>query len=46
MTLIAKIITELAIIKMNCNEEMEDGCNPLNKAISSLIKAETKKNMI
>lgn len=43
LTLIAKIIAEIAIVEMDRDEEIKDGRNPLNKTSPSLIKAETKK---
>ena len=44
LTLIAKIIAELAIVEMNRDEEMEDSSHPSNNSGSSLIK--TKRNKI
>lgn len=43
LTLVAKIIVEIAIIEMDRDEVIKDGRNSLNKTSLSLIKSETKK---
>ncbi|RVT97307.1 hypothetical protein EOD41_19280 [Mucilaginibacter limnophilus] len=43
LTLIAKIIAEIAIVEINREEEMRDGSDSPNKTNSSIIKAKMKK---
>lgn len=43
LTLIAKIIAEIAIVEMNRNEDMEDSSYPSNNTGSSSIKTKRKK---
>ena len=43
LTLIAKIITEIAIVEMDRDEEIKDSRKPSNKTSPSLIKSEMKK---
>jgi len=43
LTLIARIIAEIAIVEMDRDEDIKDGHSPLNKPSPSLIKTETKK---
>ena len=43
LTLIAKIIAEIAIVEMNRDEEMEDGSHPSNITGSFSIKTKRKK---